>query len=77
LWHCYLDPECHHPNPKPESVHTVKAEYPVVAFKSATGTRRGNSHGHTKVRTEEATKAQLQGADCIGGEQLVQVNPKP
>jgi hypothetical protein len=54
-------------------VRYLKAFYPVVLFKSGTRVRRGKSVAHARVRPDAASDKDLGTSDCVGAEQLLQV----
>jgi len=50
----------------------LRKEYPTVAFKASTQTQRTNL-GRSKVSSENASSALLQGSESLGGDTLVQL----
>jgi len=54
-------------------VRHLSASYPTIPFKSATGTRRGNSVMQAKERVSEASASQRKTHDCLGAQHLIQV----
>ena len=64
------------PNVTAAWVRHLKADYPVVLFKSGTRLHRGDTIAHAKTRAAGATQKQLGTGDCVGGEELLQVLKK-
>eukprot|EP00802_Teleaulax_amphioxeia_P010852 Tamp_10882.p1 GENE.Tamp_10882~~Tamp_10882.p1 ORF type:complete len:447 (+),score=92.33 Tamp_10882:365-1705(+) len=64
------------PNVSAAWVRHLRADYPVVLFKSGTRLHRGSTVAHAKTRAADATQKQLGTGDCVGGEELLQVLKK-